>query len=424
MNTFKDYSLTRRQFMTATVRATAVSAAVSAFPFVSRARVIGANDRIGVGFIGVGGRGSSHVATLQKLIATGEHAQIVAVNDVFRYRLDEATKATKAKGYMKHAELLADPAVDVVCIATPDRLHMPQAIDAVRAGKDVYCEKPMGHWAQFALAKQFYDDTLKSKRVVQIGNQGNSSPVWQKVKELVQQGAVGRVQLVNAGFYRYGDWGERMPIVDPEAKPGPDLDWEAFLGDAPKVPFSVQRFFSWRKYLDYAGGPCTDLLPHLFTPFVSAIGLKFPTRAVGSGGIFKYTTYDREVPDTFNMCLDYPEKLSVVVVSTLANDYVSEPAIHGDEGTLTLQNPGEWNVGVDAVTIIPRKGERKVVPMQKTDATAAHWQNLLRCVRTREKPVSDVEFGLHVQAALNMAMLSLLKDKVVKFDQARQEILC
>ncbi len=412
-------ALSRRDF----VKGAAMSAvALSAFPYVSRGKVIGANDRIGVGFIGVGGRGSSHVATVQRM-AQAENLKVVAVCDVFRDRLDEAAKQNSAKGYMKHAELLADPNVDIVCIATPDRLHVPQAIDAIRAGKDVYCEKPMGHWTQFDLSRQFYDETTKLKRIVQIGNQGNSSPAWQKVRELVQGGAVGRVQLVNAGFFRNGDWGERMLIADPEAKPGPDLDWEAFLGDAPKVPFNVQRFFSWRKYLDYAGGPCTDLLPHLFTPFVSAIGLKFPTRAVASGGIFKYTTYDREVPDTFNMCLDYPEKLSVVIVSTLANNYVTEPAIHGDEGTLTLQNPGEWNVGIDSVTVIPFKGERKVFPMQKGDTTTAHWQNFIKCVRTREKPYSDVEFGLHVQAALNMAMLSLLRDKVVKFDFEKKKIL-
>jgi len=414
---------TRRAFMQTTAQAAALAAAATAFPYVSRGRVAGANDRIGVGFIGVGGRGSSHVATVNRLIKDGENLKIAAVCDAYRYRLDEAAHATGAKAYLKHAELLANPEVDVVCIATPDHLHMAQALDAIRAGKDVYCEKPMGHWRQFDLSKQFYSETVKLKRIVQVGNQGNSSPAWQKVKELVQQGTIGRVQLVNAGFFRLGDWGERMPIPDPEAVPGPDLDWEAFLGDAPKVPFTVQRFFSWRKYLDYAGGPCTDLLPHLFTPFASAIGLKYPSRAVSSGGIFKYTTYDREVPDTFNMCLDYPEKLSVVVVSTLANNYVSEPAIHGDEGTLTLQNPGEWNVGTDSVTLVPFKGERQVFPMQKGDATTAHWKNFLQCVRTREKPVSDVQFGLHVQAALNMAMLSLLKDKVVKFDFAKNEIL-
>ena len=243
------------------------------------------------------------------------------------------------------------------------------------------------------------------------------------MRELIQQGVIGRVQLVNAGFYRRGDWGERMRIIDPEARPGDELDWEAFLGDAPKVPFTVDRFFSWRKYLDYAGGPCTDLFPHVFTPFVSAMGLKFPTRAMASGGIFKYDTYDREVPDTFNMCLDYPEKCSIVIPCTLANNYPPEAAIRGDEGTLTLQNPGEWNVGFDSVTVTPVKGEKQVFPAQKTDATANHWKNFIHCVRTREKPVSDVEFGLHVQAALNMAMLGFLNEKVAKFDSEKKEII-
>ena len=415
--------MNRREFLQSTAKTSVALGMLSSAPFVARGRVLGANDRIGIGFIGVGGRGSSHVGTVQRLIKAGENVQIVAVNDAYRYRLDESAKATGAKPYMKHRELLSDPDVDVVCIATPDRLHVPQALDAVRAGKDVYCEKPMGHWSQFDLSRQFCEEAQELKRVVQIGNQGNSSPAWQKVQELIQQGAIGRVQLVTLGFYRNGDWGERMPIPDPEAKPGPDLDWEAFLGDAPKVKFTVDRFFSWRKYLDYAGGPCTDLFPHVFTPFVSAIGLKFPDRAVASGGIFKYTTYDREVPDTFNMYLDYPEKLSIVLPCSLANNYPPEAAVRGDEGTLTLQNPGEWNAGFDSLTVTPMKGEARVFPAGKLDPTPLHWKNFLQCVRTREKPVSDVEFGLHVQAALNMALLSYLKEKVARFDFEKKRIL-
>ena len=413
--------MNRREFIGATTRTVAAASALA--PFVTTLPVLGANDRLGVGFIGVGGRGSSHVATVKRLIQSGEKLEIVAVNDAWEFRRSEAAKQTGAKAYARHQELLADKAVDVVCIATPDRLHVPQALDAIRAGKDVYCEKPMGHWSQTSLSKEFSRETKKLGRIVQIGNQGNSSPAWKKVAELFRQGAIGRVQLVQAGFYRRGDWGERMPIPDKNAKPGPDLDWEAFLGDAPKVPFTVDRFFSWRKYLDYAGGPCTDLFPHVFTPFVSALGLKFPSLAVATGGIFKYTTYDREVPDTFNMSLDYPEKLSIVIPGTLANDYAIEPAIRGDEGTITLQNPGEWNVGFDSVTVVPFKGEKQVFPFGKMDATYPHWQNFIHCVRTREKPASDVEFGYQVQVALNMAMLSLLQKKVAQFDFANEDII-
>jgi predicted dehydrogenase len=415
-------TMNRRKFINTTVRATAAAGALGAFPFVSN-RVLGANERLGVGFIGVGGRGSSHVATVTRLIQAGENLRLAAVNDAWAFRREEIARQTGATPFARHSDLLASKDVDLVCIATPDRLHVPQALDAIRAGKDVYCEKPMGHWSQTALSKQFYLETKKRGRVVQIGNQGNSSPAWKKVAELARQGAIGRVQLVQAGFYRLGDWGERMPIPDKDAKPGPELDWEAFLGDAPKVPFTVDRYFSWRKYLDYAGGPCTDLFPHVFTPFVSALGLKFPALVVASGGIFKYTSYDREVPDTFNMCLDYPEKLSVVIASTLANAYPTEPAIRGDAGTITLQNPGEWNLGFDSVTVTPFKGEKTVIPAGKMDATYLHWQNFIQCVRTREKPASDVEFGYQVQVALNMAMLSLLQKKVAQFDFATEDIV-
>ena len=281
-------SVNRRIFLRSAARATALLGAAASFPLVSRGRVLGANERIGVGFIGVGGRGTNHLATVMGMINQGENLQVVAVNDAYGPRLQAAVAHANAKGYKHHHELLADSGVDVVCVATPDRLHVPQSLDAIRAGKDVYCEKPMGHWTQFGRSKEFFQETRRLKRVVQIGNQGNSSAAWKKVADLIQKGAVGRVQHIQAGFYRQGDWGERMNIPDPNARPGPDLDWDAFLGDAPKVPFDVRRFFSWRMFLDYAGGPCTDLFPHVFTPFVSICGLKFPSLVISSGGIFKY----------------------------------------------------------------------------------------------------------------------------------------
>jgi predicted dehydrogenase len=411
---------TRREFLatTATVAAAAGVTALSTKPGLARSP----SERLGVGFIGVGGRGMSHVKTVLKMIEQGENLQIVAVNDAYGPRMRSAADAAKARTYAHHQDLLADRNVDVVCISSPDRLHVPQALDAIRAGKDVYCEKPMGHWTQFQLSRQFLEETRKLNRVVQVGNQGNSSSFWPKIRDLIRQGAIGRPQHIQAGFYRLGDWGERMSIPDKAAQPGPDLDWEAFLGDAPKVPFSVQRFFSWRMFLDYAGGPCTDLFPHVYTPFLSTLGLKIPSLVSTSGGIFKYDDYGREVPDTFNMCLDFPERVSVVLVCTLANSYMTEPAIRGDEGTITLQNP-VWEVGCDSVTIHRKGSEPTTIPGEKPDSTLAHWKNFLECVRTREKPVSDVEFGYRVQAALCMGMLSFLQKKVARFDTTGQEII-
>ncbi|HYK92339.1 MAG TPA: Gfo/Idh/MocA family oxidoreductase [Acidobacteriota bacterium] len=415
-------NMTRRDFIVSTTGAAAVICTGASLPRGAKGRVIGANDRLGVGFVGVGGRGMSHVSSLIGLINQGENLRIVAVNDAYGPRMDKAAERAKAKTYRTHRELLADKDVDVVCIASPDRLHVPQALDAIRAGKDVYCEKPMGHWSQISQSRELFLETRRLGRVVQIGNQGNSSSAWRKVGELLQKGTIGKVQHVQAGYFRLGDWGERMPIPDPNAKPGPDLDWEAFLGDAPKVPYDVRRFFSWRMFLDYAGGPCTDLFPHVFTPFVSLLGLKFPSLVATSGGIFKYDDYGREVPDTFNMCIDYPEKLSVVLVCTLANQHMTEPAVRGDQGTITLQNV-VWETGFDSVTVHPPKGDPTVIKGEMPNSTLAHWRNFLACVHSREKPVSDVEFGYHVQAVLCMAMQGFLKRQTAKFDAENGQIV-
>jgi predicted dehydrogenase len=379
---------TRREFLGSAAAGAVAAGGVAVAPRMARAR--NANDRLGIGLIGVGGRGQYHVRMLQSMIEAGENIRIVAVCDAYGPRMRSSAERVRAKSYMHHQDLLADREVDVVCIASPDRLHVPQAIDAIRAGKDVYCEKPMGHWSQYELSRHFLEETRKLNRVVQIGNQGNSSSFWPRIREMIQKGAIGKPQHVLAGYYRYGDWGERMPIPDKEAQPGPDLDWEAFLGDAPKVPFSIERFFSWRMFLDYAGGPCTDLFPHVYTPILSTLSLETPSLVSTSGGIFKYDDYGREVPDTFNMCLDFPQKLSVVLVCTLANDYMTEPT---------------------------------VIAGEKPNSTVAHWKNFLQCVRTREKPVSDVEFGCNVQAALCMGMLSYLQKKTARFDTTRQEII-
>lgn len=284
----------------------------------------------------------------------------------------------------------------------------------------------MGHWSQFTLCQQFYEATRKSDRVVQMGIQINSNSAWQKVKELIQRGDIGRVQHLTAGYYRPGDWGERWPIPDRDAKPGPDLDWKAFLGDAPEVPFSVERFFSWRQFLDYSGGPATDLFPHVLTPFLNVLGLKFPSLALASGGIYKYDDYGREVPDTFNLVLEYPERLSVNLVCTLTNGHNSDPVIRGDAGTIVLGGTN-FGVGFRSIKFYPVKGrgegEVTEIPFKMPNVLLEHWNNFLECVRTRAQPNTGPELGLRMQAVSSMGMLAYLKQKVARFDAAKQEIL-
>lgn len=418
--------VSRRGFLSAAAGATAVATVAKVSP---RARAAAVKETLGVGFIGVGGRGSAHVRCVNNLMKEGHKLKITAVCDAYRPRMEAHAKAQNCKAYMKHKDLLADKNVDVVCIASPDRLHLPQGIDAVRAGKDVYCEKPMGHWSQIAEAKQFRDETMKHNRIVQVGTQGTSSQVWGEVGKLLRKGIIGEPRHVQAGYYRNGDWGERMKISDPNARPGPNLDWQAFLGDAPKVPFTVDRFFSWRKYLDYAGGPSTDLLPHVFTPFVYMLQLGCPDLAIGSGGIYEYTTYDREVPDTFNMSLEYPEKLSVVLVCTLANDYTTGPVIRGNEGALTFE-VANWEAGCRNVRVQPqrhgkgskKKQEKIELKTEKIGSTEEHWRDFFEGVRKRTQPRSDVTFGYRVHAALAMAMQAYLKKKVARFDAKSETV--
>ena len=403
----------RRQFIRA-AGAAAGAAIACAAPRVSvlGQEAKGANQRVGVGFIGTGGRAQSHIGIVNQLKEQGL-AQPVAVCDVYRPRLEAASKKCGgAKMYRAHEELLKDPAVDVVCIATPDRLHAPQAIDAVNAGKDVYCEKPLTHWAQFDLARELEKAADKSKRIVQVGTQYMADENYAKVAAMIKEGIIGKPVHAQLGYFRRGDWGERMPIPDPNAKPGPDLDWERFLGEAPKVDFSVSRFFQWRLYWDYAGGPATDLLVHVFTPVFCLLGLDYPQRVFGGGGCFQY---DREVPDQCNIIADYEGGPSVVMMNSLSNYTGIETKIRGSNGIIILTGAGIRIVPIDPKT--NKETKETVLKWNGMGDTAKLWRNLLDCVKTRQQPFSPIAAAVRVQAPLSAGILSHRENKVVLFDR-------
>ncbi len=192
----------------------------------------------------------------------------------------------------------------------------------------MYCEKPLTHWSQMDLARQVGEEAKKHQRIVQVGTQYVADDAYAQVRKMIADGVVGKIVHVQAGYFRRGDWGERMPIPDPNAQPGPDLDWEQFLGDAPKVDFSVSRFFQWRLCWDYAGGPATDLLVHSFTPVFCLLGLDFPERVMGGGGNFQY---NREVPDQCNIIADYAGGPTVVLMNSLSNFTPIDTILRGTE---------------------------------------------------------------------------------------------
>lgn len=378
-----------------------------------------ANGRIGIGFIGTGGRAQTHLDIVGKFKEQGI-AEPVAVCDVYRPRLEAASKKTGgARMYMEHEALLDDPRVDVVCIATPDRHHAPQTIDALNAGKDVYCEKPLTHWSQFELAKKVQKAADKNDKLVQVGTQHMADDNYPKLSRLVREGIIGKPVHVQCGYFRRGDWGERMPIPDPNAKPGPDLNWERFLGDAPQVDFSVSRFFQWRMYWDYAGGPATDLLVHTFSPIFRILELDYPERVFGGGGTFQY---HREVPDQCNILADYPDGPSVVMTNSLSNYVPTDTIIRGTDGIMT------WAMlqgGKDrGVRIVPfAKGKKELhIPWHGQGDTSKLWRNLLDCVETRKQPKSNIAMAVRVQAPLSMGILSYRQSKAALFEPEHESI--
>jgi len=417
--THRSTDATRRHFLrTAGAAAGATAAFAPTFSILAQ-EAKGANDRIGVGFIGTGGRCGAHIGIVNRMASLG--VKPVAVCDVYRPRLEAASKKTGGtKMYMEHEKLLADPNVDLVCIASPDRHHAPHAIDALNAGKDVYCEKPLTHWAQFELAKQVEAAAEKNKRLVQVGTQYMADENLPVVKKMVEDGIIGKPVHVQCAFTRRGDWGERMRIPDANAKPGPDLLWDRFLGDAPKVDFSVSRFFQWRLWWDYAGGPATDLLVHTFTPVYCILDLNFPERVFGGGGTFQY---NREVPDQCNIIADYPDGPSVVMMNTLSNHVPTDTMIRGTDGVIIWKSFGARDS--KGIRIVPfAKGKQEInLPWKGLGDTNKLWANLIDCVRTRKKPACSIDMSVRVQAPLSMGILSHRENEVVKFDQQKQQIV-
>ncbi len=410
---------TRRSFLRTTAAAGAAAAAIPEFSILAQ-EAKGANDRIGVGFIGTGGRAGAHMNIVNGFKKQGI-AEPVAVCDVYRPRLEAAAKKTGAsKKYMEHEALLADKDVDVVCVATPDRLHAPHTIDALSAGKDVYCEKPLTHWIQFEAAKKIEEAAEKNKKLVQVGTQYMADENLPVVKKMIEDGIIGKPVHVQCAFTRRGDWGERMKIPDANAKPGPDLLWERFLGDAPKVPFSVSRFFQWRMYWDYAGGPATDLLVHTFTPVFCILGLDYPERVFGGGGTFQY---NREVPDQCNIIADYPDGPSVVMMNTLSNHVPTDTMVRGTDGVIIWKSFQARDGKGIRIVPFAKGAKEQFLPWKGLGDTGKLWANLLECVKTRQQPACSIAMSVRVQAPLSMGILSHRQSKVAKFDFDKQSIV-
>ena len=424
----------RREFITTSVAGVLAGMALPhVFTESARAQIPGPNSRLGVGFIGCGGRAGAHMHMLEGLKKEGMPIEFVAVCDIYRPHAERAKKRLNAGNlFMDHRELLARKDIDLVCIATPDHHHGYQAIDALQAGKHVYCEKPVTHWRQFELTRKLCDVAAQSPYTFQLGTQAMSDGAWHQMKKLVKEGLIGQPLFGETGFFRIGDWGERlMHVDDPNAKPGPDLNWEAFLGDAPKREFSIDRFFRWRLFEDYAGGPVTDLYPHCLTQVVYILGVGFPETVAATGGIHRYNYELRDVPDTCNLVAQFPEKVTISVLGTQANDYNATPlrgagqrcpVIRGWEGALAIDKN---NKEIVFTGIREKEGKPdQRFPIEHGEDNTEHWKNLITCAKNGKKDTwSPMDLAFRTQTVLQMAALGVKQGKLAHFDAQKREIL-
>jgi predicted dehydrogenase len=417
---------------------------------LSREPQNGPNSRVNLAFIGTGARAQQLMGALRQVAG----AEVVALCDAYKGRLERAVERTggRAKVYKDHHEILALKDVDAVIVATPDHLHKKHVIAALAAGKDVYCEKPLTY--KIEEGQEIMAAAKRTNRVVQVGSQGISSALQQKAREIIKSGKLGQITMVRAQYNRNSAGGAWIYPIPPDASPQ-TVNWEMFLGDAPKRPFSLERFFRWRCYQDYSGGISTDLFVHLMTTIHYVMSAEMPASVMAMGQLYRWKE-SRDVPDTMNAVLEYPEGFAVNLSSTFNNQYRAEGGflIMGTEGTLqiggsdltfTPESPYDdngWVVDswpralqeayykdpqVIAKELPERQAQRVVAGPERwreigREDTVAHLENFLNSVRTRTPPVEDVVFGHRAAAVAHLVNLSAKEQKLVRWDRRRDGV--
>ena len=390
-----------RRIFTSSALASIASFGISA---KSYARIQGANDRIRLGGIGPGDRGSGRLVAAQKL-----GADIVALADVNKGFLDQMQKKLSTpveKTYVDYHDLLARKDIDGVIIATPDHLHHDCLLDAVRAGKDAYIEKPLARTIEEG--EDMVAKVKATKQIVQVGNQRRSGDHFKKARDIVASGGIGEIRFVRIWDFRYRP-------VDPYIKRSKDqslfapelIDWSRFLGKAPKRPYDAKRASGWRWYWDYAGGLMTDIGPHWLDVAMWITGADGPRTVSCNGG--KYQNMDWETPDNVHAILDCGTFAIVFMVQFMNGQENDGGAFYGLEGSIVQENNRGMMVRYDA--------KRKEVESWKiTDENTPHMQNWLDCMKSRKQPNSPVELANRVLVGAHLANESFRSGKRVNWD--------
>ncbi len=442
--------ISRRDFMRTTARAVGATLAVRTVlldpDLLGAASAVPPGDTIRFGIIGIGMQGNG----LLKTAITLPGVECVAACDLYdgRHELAKEIAGASISTTRRYKELLDNKEIDCIINATPDHWHKQIVVDCCNAGKDVYCEKPMTH----AVAEGFemIAAEKKNNRIVQIGSQRVNSVVYQKAKELVSRGVIGDVHLVESVMGRNepnGAWVYPPPLdLSPQ-----NLDWDTWLGTAPKVPFNPQQFAGWRGWQAYGSGVAGDLFVHLLTGihFIGGINQP-PDRAMATGGLFRWKD-GRDEPDVLAALYEYPQ-FPVMMRMTLNTETPEVTRFLGTRGIVEI-NEGELTVstqrGIDTqpgwyYRSFPKKMREdyekvwhaKNDPILAQEVTATtkfrapegynetreHLRVFFNAVRTRKPVVEDTTFGTHTAIACHMANFSYFRKSAATWDAASKSI--
>ncbi len=435
--------MNRRTFVSASVGGAAGAALSSGS---SRGGARGANERVTVACIGCGGMGRANLNDFLRM----DDVQVAAVCDVWEHNRQRSVQMTggEAASFGDFRRVLELQNVDAVIVATPDHWHAPIAIAACEAGKDVYVEKPLA--LTIAEGRQMVEAARRHGRVVQVGTQQRSGVHYREVVELVRGGALGTVSRV--ACWNFGNSSPAGIGNPPDGDPPPGLDWDMYLGPAPRVPFNPNRFINtFRWFWDYSGGKVTDWGTHHLDVIQWAMDVEGPQAVTATGGKFVLED-NRETPDTLEVVFEYPDFIATFSHREV-NGYAPDGRgygiqFYGSDGTLFVDRDGyelipeaeghfeeptaayleQMQAALDPLPPWQRERETprsrtQYVKGARSEQHIGHVRNFLDCVKSRQRPRSDVETGHTSTAAPHLANIALHTGRRIRWDAGLEEIL-
>ena len=413
----------RRDFLSHTAAVAGAAAILGPRAIAGQDAAAAAMRPIRMGLIGTGGMGGGHLSAFMGFNRSGaERVHIVALSDVCKPRLDgalekcrsrQAEEGVEVEGYADYQDLIARDDLDCVLIAAPEHWHAQMAIDAIAAGKDVYCEKPMTRHLEDAIRLQKV--VRASDRRLQVGTQYMMLPRYRAAKKLIAEGAIGHPTLSQTSYCRNtpaGEW--NYYGIDPQVEPGPLLDWERWCGPEGMIDFDTKIYHRWRRYRQWSTGIIGDLLVHQITPLIYALDRGAPIRVSTAGG--HYVDHDMENHDQVFLTVEFEKNHTMVVAGSTINSTGVEPLIRGNQANIllgsnncVLQPEKAYVDDIDPLTV-------QCDGIRDQDELRLNW---LHCVRTREEVQSTVELGLHHMIIVELASRSLWEGGTWEFDPER-----